>query len=468
VIDRCDEALRSSRDHSLLSVLHAADGTLLDQTGYTQPALYAIECALAEVWKSWGIAPHLVLGHSVGEYAAAYVAGVFSLEEGLQLIAERARLMQSLPSGGSMAAVLADEARVRPLIVGREGELSLSAVNAADSVVVSGTDVAVSALVDELARQGIEHRRLNVSHAFHSPLMAPIEEAFEARARQTRFASPRPGLVSNLTGRVVTDARALQADYWRRQLREPVRFMEGMRTLQAEGCTVFVEIGPAPVLVGLGRRCVTDGGALWAPSLRHGRDDWSQMLESLAALHVHGVEVDWEGFDRDRPRRKVRLPTYPWQRKAYWIEWGQRKPWAAESAVAASPRGGPEHALLGRPWPAPAARPGAHVWESVLDSNRLPYVDDHRIAGTTVVPVAVFLDMAMAAGHEAAIGNGNLVLEGVQLHKPLYLPPSSRRALQVSLSEEGDGAECAVHSRPVDDAGAAWTLHMTSRMRKVQ
>jgi len=466
-IECCDEFLRPHLGRSLLSVMHAeGDEPLLDETGYTQPALFVLECAIAEVWKSWGIRPSLVLGHSVGELAAAYVAGLFSLEDGLRLVAERGRLMQALPKDGAMAAVFADEARVCEALRGHERSVSVAAVNARDNVVVSGTRSAVRAVLDELARASISARPLKVSHAFHSPLMEPIRQAFEMTARQIPFATPTIGLVSNLTGRVIRDDAMSHPGYWIRQLREPVRFMDGVRTLEAEGCDVVLEIGPAPVLIGLGQRSVQRDGGLWVTSLRKGRDDWQQMLETLAAIHVRGASVDWEGFDRHAPRRRVSLPTYPWQRKRYWIDWGDRALWT-ETPMSGPPSGEP-HPVLGRRWALPGSLVGAHVWENLIDATRLAYATDHRIAGMTVVPVAVFLEWALAAGREAGFGASALVVEGVQLHKPLYLQEASPRTLHVSVREQADGGECAIHSRAADHPETAWTLHMTSRLRRMQ
>ncbi len=465
VIDRCDEILQPQLGRSLRSVMHDDSAeALLDETGYTQPALFALECAISEVWRSWGIRPSLVLGHSIGELAAACVAGVFSLEDGLRLVAERARLMQALPRDGAMAAVFAGEARVRDALRGREAEVSVAAVNADDNVVVSGRRDAVRAVLDELARDSISARPLTVSHAFHSPLMDPARQAFEESARRTPFSPPTLGIVSNLTGRVVRDDAMSNAGYWARQLREPVRFLDGIRTLEAEGVDIVVEIGPAPILIGLGRRSVQGDAGLWVTSLRKGRDDGQQMLETLAALHVRGAAVDWERFGGHASRRKVSLPTYPWQRKRYWIDWGDRVLWTESRMSTAS--AGAEHPVLGRRWALPVSLTGQHVWESVVDTTRLTYATDHRIAGMTVLPVAVFLELALAAGREAGLGGEALVVEGVQLHKPLYLQDTSSRTLQVSVREGSQGGECAVHSRAADRPETPWTLHMTSHLRR--
>lgn len=320
-LDRCDAILRPYLQQPLLSVLYPTDGSdLINQTAYTQPALFALEYALYELWRSWGITPDAVIGHSVGEYVAACVAGVFSLEDGLKLIAYRAQLMQALPAGGEMAAVFATEAVVRSQAFYDAQKVAIAALNGPQNVVISGESHSVQALLTELQAKGIESRRLSVSHAFHSPLMEPMLATFEQHAAAVTYNKPNINLISNLTGQLVDTFEVSQASYWRRHVREAVRFADGMQTLHAQGYELFVEIGPHPVLVGMGRQCLPEKTGVWLPSLRRGNDDWQQLLQSLGTLYVHGVNVDWSGFDRDYQRVKLPLPTYPFQRKRYWVE----------------------------------------------------------------------------------------------------------------------------------------------------
>ncbi|MUH00294.1 SDR family NAD(P)-dependent oxidoreductase [Scytonema sp. UIC 10036] len=321
-LDRCDAILRPYLQQPLLSVLYPNDGSNspIDQTAYTQPALFALEYALYELWHSWGITPNVVMGHSVGEYVAACVAGVFSLEDGLRMIAERSRLMQALPPGGEMAAVFADEATVRAAISPYGQKVALAAINGPQNAVISGEGESVQAAIAELQAKGIESRHLSVSHAFHSPLMEPMLDAFEKQAATVTYSEPKIDLISNVTGQLVRGVEVSQASYWRRHVREAVRFADGMQTLQAQAIDIVVEIGPHTVLSGMGRQCLPEGTEVWLPSLRRGHDDWQQILQSLGTLYVHGVKVDWSGFDRDYQRVKVSLPTYPFQRKRYWVE----------------------------------------------------------------------------------------------------------------------------------------------------
>ena len=237
----------------------AGQSSPLDQTAYTQPALFALEYALAELWRSWGIKPSVVMGHSVGEYVAACVAGVFSLEDGLKLIAARARLMQALPAGGRMAAVFADEARVVRAIAPYRKTVSLACVNGPENMVISGVGSDVEAVLKRFEAEGIGFTPLTVSHAFHSPLMEPMLDEFERVAAEVTYASPRIGLVSNVSGTLARGEEMANGAYWRRHIRQPVRFSASMEWLYGQGYRMFMEIGPSPVLLGMGARCFPEG-----------------------------------------------------------------------------------------------------------------------------------------------------------------------------------------------------------------
>jgi len=338
-LDHCDEILRPYLEKSLLEVLYpGADRAvrrippplLLDETAYTQPALFALEYALAQLWQSWGINPAVVMGHSVGEYVAACVAGVFSLEDGLRLITGRARLMQSLPQDGEMVAVFANESKVQAAIQPYAQEVAIAAINAPQSIVISGQRQAVFAAIAVLEAEGVQTKKLKVSHAFHSPLMEPMLTAFERVAADVAYSAPRIGLISNVTGELAT-AEIATPEYWCRHARQPVRFAASMETLHQQGYEVFVEIGPKPTLLGMARQCLPMNTGVWLPSLRSERSDWQQLLQSLGELYVRGVPIDWLGFDRDYPRRRVALPTYPFQRQRYWFETAKNGHQKAES-----------------------------------------------------------------------------------------------------------------------------------------
>nr|VFJ62367.1 MAG: Acyl transferase domain-containing protein [Candidatus Kentron sp. FW] len=321
VIDRCDGILRRVWEKSLPDILYSGsrEDAPLDQTIYLQPALFALEYALAELWRSWGVEPDYVLGHSIGEYVAACVAGVFSLEDGLELVAERGRLMQTTEPG-EMIAIHGDPARVTAAVRPHAGEVSVAVINGAGNVVITGQRPAVRAVVEALP--DIQSTRLTVSHAFHSPLMDPILADFEKAVGRKTLSPPRIGLISNVTGKP-EQTLFTEPGYWRRHIRETVRFSDGLFSLQQQGIDIFIEIGPKPTLSGLGRSCLPEAKH-WLPSLQPAFTDWQTILHSLGELYGQGFPIDWAGFERDyaNARRRVVLPTYPFQRERYWIDEG--------------------------------------------------------------------------------------------------------------------------------------------------
>ena len=318
-LDRCAELLKDYLRESLQEMLWGGAAHLLQQTEYTQPALFAVEYSLAEMWRSWGIEPSVVLGHSVGEYVAACVAGIHSLADGLKLIAARARLMQGVSGQGAMVAVMASENQVRLSLAGLEERVTIAALNAPESVVISGYEEEISIAEERLRSAGVRAQRLAVSHGFHSPQMAEMEAAFEEIASGLRYNAPRVQLISSVTGRAI-GLEEIGPEYWRRQVREPVRFGKAMEALKGAGSEVFMEIGPGGTLSGLGQQSIGGDERLWLTSLRKGHSEWASLLESLGQLYARGVDVNWAGFDEPYPRRRVPLPTYPFERKAYWLE----------------------------------------------------------------------------------------------------------------------------------------------------
>ncbi|MCC7358230.1 MAG: amino acid adenylation domain-containing protein [Anaerolineales bacterium] len=318
-LDRCAAWLdvNGGLPRPLLAVMWG-DAPGLDQTAFTQPALFALEYGLGALWRSWGVEPAAVLGHSVGEYAAACAAGVFEVETGLALIAARGRLMQALPAGGAMAAVFAGEAVVAAAIAPYAERVSLAALNGPDNTVISGAGEAVAAITAQLTAQGIKCQALAVSHAFHSPLMAPMLAEFERLAAETHMQAPTgPVLISNVTGAQQTAAP--DAAYWRAHVSAPVRFAAGLGRLEELGINTLVEIGPHPVLLGMARRGLPEAGQAWLPSLRSGQPDWVVLNSAVAQLYALGGPLDWTAYDRGYARHKVALPTYPFERQRHWL-----------------------------------------------------------------------------------------------------------------------------------------------------
>jgi acyl transferase domain-containing protein len=466
-LDRCDRILRDVLGRPIRSVLYPQPGgeVLLDETRYAQPALFALGYALVEVWRSWGIEPALVAGHSVGEYVAACVAGVFSLEDGLRLVAERGRLMQALP-GGAMAAVFASPEHVSAVVAPYATTLSIAAINGPEHVVISGAHDSVRTVLEKLRAEGLRAQPLTVSHAFHSPLMDPMLEAFEHTARGVALAAPRIGLVSNLTG-ALADRELTSAVYWRRHVRAPVLFAAVMQSLVRHGADVFIEIGPNPTLLGIGRRCLSGMDRLWLPSLRRGRDDCEQLLDSLAAAYVHGVDVDWAGVDRGYPRRRLALPTYPFQRERFWVDLptpttlprdhhrvdGRARD-VADASRSSADADVTVHPLLGRQ----LRTAGTEViFEARLSPQAPSWLDEHRVYGSVIVPGTAYLEMGLAA-LAATGGPGPHVLENVAIDKALALASGIPVTVQVVIGTSWAGERTfTVSSLPTEDGD--WQLH---------
>ncbi|MBJ7417415.1 MAG: type I polyketide synthase, partial [Niveispirillum sp.] len=321
-IDQCDALLRPTLGLSIRNLMFAGDPVALNRTSLCQPALFVLEYALAQLWMSLGVKPVAVMGHSVGEYVAACIAGVFSLEDGLRLIAERGRLMQALPDGGAMAAIAAPAADLANLIAPYNGRISIAAINGPRACVLSGDQDAVDAVVARLVSDGIGITRLNVSHAFHSHRLDPMLAALEQVASGVAFAPSRIKLVSNLSGRVAGTEMTC-ARYWVDHARHPVAFAAGIQTLIDDGVQHFVEIGPQATLLGMGRQCLSPeaaGERSWLPSLRSTQPNLRAFHQALTALYTSGIDVTWSALYRGQDRRWTSVPHYPFQRRRYWID----------------------------------------------------------------------------------------------------------------------------------------------------
>jgi amino acid adenylation domain-containing protein/thioester reductase-like protein len=318
-IDHCDELLRPLIGRSLVAVLYGPEpDPSLDESGTAQPALFSIGYALHRLWESWGVRPDVLIGHSLGEYVAACVAGVFDLRDALALVAARGRLMQDLPRAGGMLQVSAAEDVVARHVSRFPGAVSIAAVNGPGSTVVAGAAEALDAIREGLAADGVEAIPLAVSHAFHSPLMEPMLQPFREVARSIRYRPPTVGIVSTVTGAAVRPGEMDSAEYWVRHVVEPVRFDRAMRFVHESKVPVFVELGAKPTLGGLGRQCLPASDARWLPSLTP--RDPNAALASVRQLYLAGVSVDWSGFDAPFHRRRVPVPTYAFQRQRHWIE----------------------------------------------------------------------------------------------------------------------------------------------------
>ncbi|WP_100468666.1 type I polyketide synthase [Mycobacteroides abscessus] len=448
-VTRCAEAVKDIVTRPLLEVMFATDretggkaGEALRHTSFAQPALFAVEMGLARLWQSWGIEPDVVLGHSVGQYAAACVAGVFSIEDGARLIAERGRLFGGLPAGGRMVAVFSDAKHVEQ-IAGEFPRVSVGAYNGPNTV-LSGPGEDLEQAVARFQEEGIRCTWLETSHAFHSELLDPILDEFESYAAQVQFAAPTLPLVCNRTGAVLTAQTPIDGQYWRRHSRQPVQFAESVRTVAALGCSVLMEIGPQPVLTGAAVQVWPEH--LAPPraivSLRKGVEDRRQIADALASAYVSGHRPNFAALQR-HPRRTVELPTYPFQRRRFWPK---------SSGTAIEGGGGLPSGILGR---GEDLASGDSVYISRLSVRSQPWLSDHVIYGTVVVPGATYAAMALAAVGTPARA------KDVFFYEPIILPEKSSREVQLTLHplEDGSGSKFQVHSRPYGERDVDWSLN---------
>jgi malonyl CoA-acyl carrier protein transacylase len=459
--DAACEQLDRHLDKSLQEIVFAKGkkaAALLEDTTYAQPALFAIEVALYEALAKRGLKPDLLTGHSVGEIAAAHIAGVFDLADAAKLIATRGRLMGALPAGGAMAAIEATEAEATESIEGREKDLAIAAINGPNSTVISGTEEAVEEIRTQWEEKGRKTKRLAVSHAFHSPLMDPMLEEFAEVANSLAYNDPKLPVISNVTGEVLTAEQATDPAYWVGHARKPVRFADAIATLDQQGTTTYLELGPDPVLCAMARECLGEDPdqdqAAFVPTLRESRPEADAISTALAAAHVAGAKLDWGAFFADTGAKRVPLPTYPFQRTRYWLN-----ALAVAADLGAAGLSDTEHPLL-------AAAIEDPNGDGVVLTGRIslaaqPWLAEHAVDGIVVLPGAALLELALRAAEQA----GEEAVEELSIEAPLVFPERGAVAIQVAVSGPGEDGrrELSIHSRPEGEE-EEWTTNASGTL----
>ena len=455
-LERCDCAIAAHTGWSLLEELQAADGSRLDRIDIVQPALFAIQVALAEQWRAWGVEPVAVVGHSMGEVAAAHVAGALDLDAAARVICTRSALLRRISGRGAMALVELSSVELHERLRGREDRLSIAVCNSDRSTVVAGEVSALEELLAQLERDGVFCRPVKVDVASHSPQVDPLREDLLRGLAGLAAAETRIPMCSTVTGAPI-DGAVLGAAYWMRNLRDTVQFATAVRRLREDGCDTFIEISPHPVLLpAIEQGLATGRPGLCLPSLRRNEPERATMLESLGALYSAGYAVNW-GRLYPTGGRCVALPAYPWQRERFW--------YPVAPAGAARRVGAGAHPLL-EEHIVSSTDLGTHFWQGRLDPIQTPWLLEHRVQGVAVLPASAIVEMALSAG-ATVFGSGSASVTDVRLDTPLAIDPDETRTLQLVVSSSGSGAATFHLASRGMEAGPSsrWIVHATGGIR---
>lgn len=457
MLERCHEALEPHAPWRLLDELARDEHTSrIAEPDLAQVTNFVIQVALADVWKSWGIVPDAVVGHSAGEMAAAYVAGALSLEHAVKVCYHRSRLQSEAHPGKILAVGMAPDALER-LIADYGGEVDLAAVNSPVSCTVAGGAEAIESLFVRLQREQVFARMLSFAVPYHSVRMDPIEEELTCILADIRPMAASIPIISTVSG-TWAEGTIFGANYWFQNVRRTVRFAAGIDTLLDTGHTTLLEQAPHPVLAASINECLaarTDKATVLA-SLRRKEDERAALLRSLGRLYTQGRSVDWDGVFEGR-RSNARLPSYPWQRERHWFESAPVEDRYANAGTAQS-NAAHQHPLLGR-----RVRAAQPLWEASLGDDRLAYLDDHQIQGVVVFPGAAHVEMALHAARalQDTGTNAPLTIRGVEFSRALFLPERTRTLVQLAL--DAGGTRFQVHAS-TGEAAAAWTLHASGQI----
>jgi acyl transferase domain-containing protein len=449
--EECDAVFQRVAGWSILAEMKADENhSKITQTQIAQPANFVLQVALTALWHSWGIEPAAIVGHSVGEVTAAYVAGVLDLEEAISVSYHRSRVQKKVAGQGKMLAVKMTQEDVLAILSGHEDQVSIAAINSPTSVTLSGEAKRLEEIAAQLEAKGVFNRFLRVELAYHSPIMEPLKDDLLQSLSALCPKSPAIPLYSSVTGQMVKEA-SYDAEYWYQNIRQPVQFAKAIQNLNKDGHKLFIEVGPHPVLFTDIKQCLLQnnvrGGSVLT-SLRRKQPEIATLLEAFGSFYTLGYPIDWQKFYANGGAY-VKLPTYPWQRETYWHE--------TEEALFDRLGDPNDHPLLGHRLTAPNP-----CWESTLNQNYLPYLNDHCIQETVVLPGAVYVEMGLAI-HQAFYENKPCTLEKLTFHQTLLIHPSDEPRLRLNYDDAR--REYTVHSRSQDDNN--WTLHATGTLSLV-
>lgn len=441
-VDQCDRLLQQFSSINLKCLLLDKSAEDISETANAQPALFAFEYAWAKQWQAWGVKPVCMIGHSLGEYVAACIAGVFNLEQGLRLVVNRARLMQQAPGQGGMAAVFASAQKVQAMLSGFPA-LAIAAYNSAENHVVSGEETELTGFLQTCTGQGVEYTRLATSHGFHSPCMQPVLNAFADSLAEVQLNSASMPIISNLTAKLETGCYA-HADYWLQHLRQPVQFQQSVATLQQQGLDLLIEIGPKPVLTGLVRQNAENVPVM----ATCGGDNSIQAInQALADIVAGGLELDWQSLNGGR---LTNLPTYPWQRQRCWPEWFSNQPVPVSD----------QYPLWGQWLSSPALPENIEVFELKLNAANRPWLNQHQVYGLSIAPIALLISMIYEAMFKRSV-HMDFAIVDLEIERALLIPEQGEIAVQLILNDN-DSLRILSQKSKTD----AWQQHVSAYLQQ--
>lgn len=468
-LDNCDKIYHDLTGNSILEILFSEkqEPDLINTTEYTQPVLFALEHSLDLLLKSWGIRPDFVMGHSLGEFSAACSSGLLSIEEGMRFVTQRGKLMAKLTEAGKMLVVFAPEKDVIESIQKYRESISIAALNGPNHIVISGRKDSIMEISEDFKAKKIRTHLLNASHAFHSQMMSPIITEVNELAKSIRFGSAEVPIISNLLAKPVKEQMKI-SDYWVHQLMGPVRFNESINVLAKQNVDIYIEIGPAPTLISLGKNCINEGNHIWVPSLRPGQSNLRTIFNLLGLLYIKGVNINWNGFEQAGSHQIVPAPTYPFQRERYWSGISENGISGHKLPVNHTTQS-ENHSFLGQRLYSPAFSKGEIVYKSVIGSKTPEFLTDHRIFQKAVLPASGYIEIVLAAGKEV-LKSESLCLKEIRFLQAMILPDELEIPIQFILYPHNENEyKFKIFSTTPDEINETqWSLHASGIVSRNQ